>query len=182
MKVQQLYSYGNSVRITKDSPNYCKKCVYKIVLSTEEETRAFFMVRVLNKVLNLSGGQLNFWILMFQELPAGEKRCYSLDVPDSKVNENIIMHTSIYSGSLELRYYPENKLVKDTYVKWNPNLFNEVKLTPSERKIIDSNLSIINVCLIAQRDSSYSFSMVFENEIESTQTYSYITAGILYLI
>jgi len=179
MKVHQLYSYGSSIRITKDSPNYCKKCVYKILLSTEEETSAFFIIRVLNKVINLSGG-VNFWLLMFQELPAGEKRCYSLDVPDSKVNENLIVHTSIFSGSLDLKYYPGGLDDEKSIISFNPQLYNEIKITPEQRKINNINSNICFICLIAKRDTSYSFTMVFENEIENSQSYIFITKGKIY--
>ena len=75
-----------------------------------------------------------------------------------------------------MKFYPWS-LDENKAVIFDPNLYNEIKITPEMRNNANQSTGPIFVCLNAKRDSSYSFDIVFEDDIEDSQRYSYITSG-----
>jgi len=88
--------------VTDNSKNYCKNCNFTILIEPEfEDAHVFFIIRYENSV-----SEIFPHAPIISTLKPYKKHCYSINVPERFKNEDMIIQTELFSGSVEMLYNP----------------------------------------------------------------------------
>lgn len=169
---------GYTANIVKGSQDYCTSCFYYIVLEAPiESAHIFFFVKYDETVTTVRSTEP-----VFSTLRPYKTHCYKTYVDDSNKKENLIIQTTLFSGSVTLKTRPwkspsDNQNTSDIneYIIHSEKV---IKISPQDRKLnTNTETGDFYFCLSTYEFASYLVKAYFESEVEDTQRFNLLVRG-----
>jgi hypothetical protein len=180
MQIIPSWIGGYFSSVSKNSTNYCTNCNFTILIEPEfQDAHVFFIIRYENSVSEITHHPIISTLKPFR------KHCYFINIPDRYKNEDMIIQTELFSGSVEMLYNPW-ELPKDQ----NDFLIKK-QVNGEDVTIINSTLrnsTILSktfngkgsdfICLKSYDYSSYLLKVFFAPQTQFLQKFNFLFSGV----
>lgn len=184
--VMPSWAGGYMVTIEKGSPEYCKKCVYHIVIQGGEEEDSTVQISPYfqETVSHIKDGNP-----IYDSIKEHKKRCYKFKISerDIAMNENVIIQTTLFSGHLDLYIGGWKDLTDLTYINMPSDnysyhitservvLLNKTDYDYfSNKTTVSSQKKHLNFCVFSTMKTSYIISLHYLSQAEEIQKFNFI--------
>lgn len=178
MQIIPSWIGGYYASVSKQSSHFCFNCTYFVLIEAENElAEVFFTVKYED-----SFSKVNPQDPIFSTLKPFRRHCYSFDVDEKYKNEDIIVQTTLFSGSANLLVKPwlEPKNRTDFQLSRDINSEDILILTPQMRNdpINNTDTGSIYFCLRGYDYTSYLLKIFFVSQTESLQKFNFLFSGV----
>jgi hypothetical protein len=167
---------GYYASVTKNSIHFCMNCTYNILIEAENDlAEVFLTIKYEDTIANINSQEFTF-----STLKPFQRHCYSIDVNEKYKNEDIIIQTTLFSGSANLLINPWDFPKDLTHFKINKDFGTEDVsiLTPSERNNQTHSTGRVYVCLKSYDYTSYLLKVFFSSQTENLQKFNFLFSGV----
>jgi hypothetical protein len=181
MQIIPSWIGGYFTSVIKNSTNYCTNCNFTIFIEPEfEDAHIFFTIRYENSV-----SQIFPHNPIISTLKPFRKHCYFIDIPERFKNEDIIIQTELFSGSVEMLYNPwelpkdqNDFLIKKQIYNEDVTIINStIRNSTSLSKTYNGTGSNF-ICLKSYDYTSYLLKVYFVSQTQYLQKFNFLFSGV----
>ncbi len=162
--------------VTNNSIYYCTNCTYHILLESENDiAEVFFIIKYEDSV-----SKINPQEPIFSTLKPFRKHCYYIDVDENNKDEEIIVQTTLFSGSANLLINPWSLPKNSTTSKISKQINSEdISVIKAEDRNINGNYTgKVYFCLKSYDYTSYLLKIFFSSQTQNLQKFNFLFSGV----
>ncbi len=163
--------------VSKNSLHYCSNCTFNVLIEAENDlAEVILTVKYEDAVSQVSPQDP-----IFSTLKPFRRHCYFIDVDEKHKNEEIIVQTTLFSGSAVLLVNPwvapQNITTKFKSSK-EINTEDITIIKPNERNNGSVSTGPVYVCLKSYDYTSYLMKIYFASQTENLQKFNFLFTGV----